>query len=336
MDKDYYKILGVHESDSPDDIKFAYRKLARRWHPDVAGSGADVLSKFKEINEAYQVLSDKIKKEEYDRARKFYNYAKSGDASKSNNTQAAYDKSDDINNSYFKNFSKNINEWFYGGSKKKESEYKTENSVPQRGEDVYTEIEISVLDAINGVEKVINILQTNSCPSCKGRKFINNGVCIHCNGKGYLSQHKKFTVKIPAGIKNGAKIRLAGEGAHGKNGGSNGDLYIKIKVQNDINYKTEGLNILKTVYITPYEAVLGADIEIMSMQGKYTVKVMPNTQNGQKIRLSGCGIMQNDSVGDMIITLEIRIPKNLSKEEIDLYKRLSELSAHNIRDSIYD
>ena len=320
MDKDYYKILGVLESDSPDNIK---------WHPDVAGNSADVLSMFKEINEAYEILSDRFKKSEYDKARKFYNYAKNG-AETTKEPTANYNNE----NSSFKNFSKNINDWFYGKQKSQESN-KKQQPLPKRGKDIYAEVEISVFDAINGTEKIINVLQSAPCPKCNGRKFVNEAICQHCNGTGEVSKHKKFTVKIPAGIKNGAKIRLSGEGGEGSNGGSNGDLYITVNVkQND--YKTEGLNIIKTVYLEPYEAVLGGNIDIKTINGNYNVKINPNTQNGQKIRLSGCGIVQNDKIGDMIIVLEIRIPKTLSKAEIELYRKLSEISTRNIRDSIYD
>lgn len=338
MDKDYYKILGINESDSAEDIKHAYKKLARKYHPDIAGNTNEILAKFKEINEAYEVLSDKLKKSEYDRARQFYNYAKNGSDSvkqtgNTTNPSKADRSSNEQNvNDYFKNFSKNIDEWFY--NRNKNSDNIKSNNVPQKGENVYTDIEISILEAISGVEKVINMVQSYQCPKCKGRKFVNGSVCTHCDGKGEFSQHKKFTVKIPAGIKNGAKIRLPQEGGKGINGGQNGDLYITVKIKEN-DYLTEGLNIIKTVYIQPFEAVLGTDLKINIVNNTYNIKIPANTQNGQKIRLAGCGIVQNEKVGDIIIVLEIRIPKTLSNEEILLYKKLSEISTNNVRDSIY-
>ena len=342
MDKDYYEILGVVESDTPENIKLAYRKLARKWHPDIAGNSSNILKKFKEINEAYEILSDKVKKEEYDRARRFYNYAKNGsdNAPYKNNTTnpnpntKAKTQDNTSAEEYFKNFTKNIDEWFYNKNKRAENN-KTSSVHPLRGEDIYTEIEITVMEAITGVEKVINMLQSSPCPKCSGRKFVNGGLCPSCNGKGEKTQHKKFTVKIPAGIKNGAKIRLSKEGSSGINGGENGDLYITIKVQEQYQ-KTEGLNIIKTIFIQPFEAVLGTMVEVKTMNGCYNVKIPQNTQNGQKIRLTGCGIVQNEKVGDMIIVVEIRIPKSLSGEEINLYKTLAKISSHNIRDSIYE
>lgn len=340
MDKDYYKILGVNESDSAEQIKSAYRKLARKWHPDVAGNTSDVLLRFKEINEAYEILSDKQKKSEYDKARSFYNYAKYG-AGESVNKSAKQNNTEEktySSNPYTKKFSINWEEFLHGrrGESSHGETKNKETKVPQNGEDIYAEIELSVLEAIQGAEKVINVLQTDTCPVCSGRKFVNGSLCGHCGGSGKTSKHKKFTVKIPAGIKNGAKIRLHGEGGTGLNGGRNGDLYVTVNIKADCDYKTEGLNIIKTVSIAPYEAVLGAEIEVSTINGKYSFKIAPNTQNGQKIRLSGCGIVQNEKVGDMIIVVEIKIPKTVSKEEIELYKKLAEISSQNIRDSIYD
>jgi len=333
MDKDYYEILGVNESDSPENIKIAYRKLAMKWHPDIAGNSSCTLKKFKEINEAYEVLSDKIKKDEYDKARRFYNYAKYG--SETNKTQKKSDsenvsqkqkKNNNINSSTpdFSGLSFNWNDLFNYSRPQKN---KSQKAQPQRGSDVTTDVEISVFEAINGTEKVINMLQTVQCPKCGGRNFVNGSKCTYCNGKGEHTEHKRFTVKIPAGIKNGSKIRLANEGGQGINGGANGDLYINIHIKDNENYKSDGLNIIKPVYILPHEAVLGTYIEVKTLNGNYKVKIAPNTQNGQKIRLSGCGVMQNDKIGDMILIVEIRIPQNLTKEEISLYKRLSEISS---------
>ena len=300
MSKDYYKILGVAEFDSAENIKTAYRKLARKWHPDVAGNSADAILKFKEINEAYQILSDNVKKSEYDKARRFYSYAKGEKSEEKSSFSFNWKKTKETLN-------------------------------PKRGEDVYTDVEITILEAINGCNKTINMLQTRVCPKCNGKKFINGSICKHCLGKGEFTNYKKFTVKIPAGVKDKSKIRLAGEGTLGENGGKSGDLYITIHLKAESNYKTEGLDIVKTVPITPYEAVLGGDITIASPSGNITIKLAPNTQNGQKIRLSKCGIVQNNNVGDMIVTIEIQIPNNLTNEEINLYKKLKEISS-----GIYD
>ena len=324
MTKDYYKILDIPEFSTTEEIKNAYRKLARKWHPDVAGNSSDVIARFKEINEAYEILSDGIKKADYDRARRFYNYS-------SANTQKE-------TKSYNKNSTHpNFKETTQKEEKKNsfwEDIFKTHKSEevkpPKKGEDIYSDVEISVFEAVNGTTKVINMLQTQICPKCSGRKFVNGTICPSCKGKGETSVYKRFNVKIPAGIKNLSKIRLAEEGEKGKNGGRNGDLYLTIHIRETKNYKTEGLNILKDIQIAPEVAVLGGEITVSTLIGNVSLKISPKTRNGQKIRLAGCGIKQNNKVGDMIVTVEIQIPQDLSEEELDLYRKLRQLKNRGV------
>lgn len=339
MTKDYYKILDISEFSTQDEIKSAYRKLARKWHPDVAGNSADVISKFKEINEAYEILSNSAKKADYDTAKRFYDWGKN----KNNNTECKAEKNTTKPNDFkqtktdkkhgstsgFKGFSFNWEDFI--AKKYRETCYKKEKEqTSKRGNDVFTEIEISVSESITGTEKIINMLQTDICPHCNGRKFVNGSVCKHCNGKGEKITHKRFSIKIPAGIKNGSKIRLAGEGESGTYGGRNGDLYLTVNIVEQKGYKTDGLNILQTVTIAPHEAVLGTSITVKAFDSNVTVKISPNTKNGQKIKLSNCGIRRDNRVGDMILTVEIQIPTSLTNEEIELYKKLRDLSSSNI------
>ena len=334
MTKDYYKILNISETSTPEEIKLAYRKLARKWHPDVAGNSSEVISKFKDINEAYETLSNSVRKADYDRARKFYSYSSVGAGTKSNEYKetssvnkenSAYKKTEPKQTYHTKDgFKFSWEDFFFKAQKQ-------EKSLPKKGKDIFSDVEISVFEALGGATKIINMLQTNLCPKCQGRRFVNGSECPFCKGKGETSTYKRFNVRIPAGIKDKSKIRLAGEGEKGKNGGANGDLYLIIHIREPKGYQTEGLNILKTIPITPFEAVLGANITIPTLTGNVSLKIAPNTKNGQKIRLSGCGIEQNDKVGDMIVTVEIQIPKSLSEEEIDLYKRLAEISTSSVR-----
>ena len=330
MTKDYYKILGITEFETADNIKIAYRKLARKWHPDVAGSSSDAIERFKEINEAYQVLSNKTKKAEYDRARSFYKYAQSTTEKKYKDTtkkEQANDSNTDKRGVRF-SWEDFINKKYYEQTFQKKEEKKN----PRNGEDIYTDIEISIFDAMSGATKSINMLQSTPCTKCNGRKFNNGSICTHCNGKGVFTSYKKFNVKIPAGVKNKSKIRLAGEGEKGLNGGKNGDLYITIHIAEPKTYNTEGLNILKTISITPYEAVLGTELTVSTMTGNLRVKIAPQTKSGQKIRLANCGIVQNNKIGDMILTVEIQIPNNLTNEEIELYRKLQNIASNKTRD----
>ena len=341
MNKNFYAILGVDEQCTEQELKSAYRKLARKFHPDVAGNTIAAVEKFKEINEAYEVLSDKVKREEYDRINRYYNYSSTKKTSKTttepdfknsnNNKEEKKEEKKKTGKSFnWEEFISKYREYankYQSSSKQEEPKYGNK----KRGNDINTDVEITILEAVNGTTKVINMLNTNICQKCGGRKFVNGSLCSHCNGKGEISDYKRFTVKIPAGVKDKSKIRLSGEGEKGLNGGSNGDLYITVHIKSPLDYKTEGNNILKTITLEPYEAVLGGHISVKTPNGNITVKISPNTLNGQKIRLSGCGTNLNGKIGDMILTVEIQIPKNITNEEIELYKRLKELSANNVR-----
>ncbi len=322
MTKDYYKILDIPEFSSTEEIKSAYRNLARKWHPDVAGNSPDVIQKFKEINEAYEILSDRIRKADYDTARRFYSYAKDNHSKNSGKCDSETKKNEE------KSFNFNWSDFFSRPNRN------FEDKPSRKGDDIYSDIDISVFEALSGTTKIINMLQTQVCSKCRGKKFINGTKCPYCGGKGETSVYKRFNVKIPAGIKDKSKIRLAEEGEKGVNGGKNGDLYLIVHVREPKSYKTEGLNILKTIAISPHEAVLGGNITVSTIRGNVSLKIAPNTRNGQKIRLAGCGIEQNKKIGDMIVTIEIQIPRNLTAAEINLYKKLQEVSGLNIRERI--
>ena len=350
MTKDYYKILGVTTESTEQEIKSAYRKLARKWHPDVAGNSSDVVSRFKEINEAYEILSDKSKKAEYDTINRYYNYSSTKTDKKEKKENKEYTTSPDFKNSkkdenkdnrtsgfnfnwedFLAKYKDYVNK--YNASEKNDEKYAQNNNsrYSKRGKDINTDVEITIGESVNGATKVINMITTSECKHCNGRKFINGSLCKHCKGSGEVSEYKRFTVKIPAGIKDNSKIRLAGEGEKGINGGKNGDLYITVHIKSPIDYKTEGNNIIKHITLAPYEAVLGGNISVKTFDGNINVKLSPNTQNGQKIRLNGCGISSNGKTGDMILIVDIQIPNSLSKEEIDLYKKLREISSQNVR-----
>ena len=325
MTKDYYKILDISEFSTTEEIKSAYRKLARRWHPDVAGNSPDIIEHFKEINEAYEILSDNIKKADYDRARRFYNYS----SSNSQKETKSYNKTSTNPNNFKETTHKEEKRNSFWEDIFKTHKAKEVKS-PKRGEDIYSDVEISVFEAVSGATKVINMLQMQICPKCGGRKFVNGAKCSSCNGKGETSVYKRFKVKIPAGIKNLSRIRLAEEGEKGQNGGRNGDLYLTIHIRETQNYKTEGMNILKNIPIAPEVAGLGGEVTVSTLIGNVSLKISPNTKNGQKIRLAGCGIKQNDKVGDMIVTVEIQIPQDLTEEELELYRKLRQLKGRGV------
>ena len=333
--KNYYNILGVTPDSSLEDIKIAFRRLARKYHPDVNKDGT---KRFIDISEAYETLSDAKKRLQYDTINGFFKSSSREKSEKkrtsSKQAQNEYKKragSKNFTEPEFskKEFSKKINDMFEEFTKSK----KEENSA-RKGDDIYEEISITMREAVNGAVRLINIMHSGECPNCKGRKFINGSVCRVCKGSGEKIEHKKISVKIPKNIKNGAKLRLAGEGGCGINGGKNGDLYIKIKIQPNNRIKFDGNDIIYSVPVSPFEAVLGGSISIPVFEGNVNLKLPPMTHSGQKFRLAGQGLSQNNKSGDMIVIVHIEIPCSLSDDEIKLYEKLKKLSLNSIRENL--
>lgn len=344
--KNYYSVLGVTQNATDAEIKSAYRTLARKYHPDVNPDGAE---KFKDISEAYETLSDPKKKLQYDTINGFFKSTKKEEKtySYSNTAQKEYEKTSDKKQETKKeketlkreqpkqkkqksgvSFSKTINDIFKGFSKN--NKRKVEKPQPKRGSDIHEQVSITIKEAQSGCERTINVVHTTACPHCKGRKFINASNCPVCGGTGEKNDYRKITVKIPSGVKNGAKLRIKGEGNRGENGGKNGDLYLKIKISQNQNMYFDARDTVYEVPITPFEAILGANINIPSFNGTISLKIPKNTKNGQKFRLAGQGVKN----GDMIVKVYIEIPSSLSDDEIKLYEKLKKMSSKDIRENL--
>ena len=337
--KNLYEILEIEPTDDTTKIKSAYRKLARKYHPDLNGGNRIYEEKFKEISQACEILMDKDKKALYDN---FKGYTKksqtvSPDAKKAQKayktaneqTKTAQKQNNTQNEKGFSDVLNDILEGLFNekNSTQKHQQKPTQKKKPQNGTDITSEIEITQLEAINGTNRTVNILHTGLCPNCGGRTFLNGTKCPLCQGLGETSIYKKINVKIPKGIKNNAKIRMAGEGNRGKDGGKNGDVYLIVKVKDDGKFTYDGLNAEFSVTIYPHEAVFGAEIKVQTPQGYVTMKIPANTSQGQKFRLASHGLKgENGKIGDAIVTAKIDLPKELNDEELKLYKKLDEIS----------
>ena len=351
--KNYYEILEIDSGAAAAEVKTAYRKLARKYHPDINKS-PDAIEKFKEITAAYEVLSDAKKRNEYNILNGIFIEEPKGDKTQNKSETSASGNSETSgkNKTSSQNYAgnskktytsktpnKSKNTTFIKGIKyflaklKKEKRAKN-NKKPQKGQDIRTEITITPEEVITGSKRVVNVLTTRTCPVCYGHRFVNGGKCRECSGKGEVSTRKRITVTIPKGIKDGAKLRLKNEGGSGLNGGPNGDLYISVKIETRTKVNFDKQNIYYNVPVTPYEAALGEEIKIPTFDGIIKLKLPPNTCSGQKFRIAGQGIKKNGKTGDLIIIVSIEFSHDLSDDEIKLYEKLKNLSKDDIRKNL--
>ena len=292
---DYYKILGIEKSASPKDVKNAYRKLARKYHPDLNPNNQDAKANFQRINEANEVLSDPEKRKKYDQYGKDWQHAEEFEKQKqqqsqsqSYGSQAGGGFSGGQSAGDFSDFFESM---FGGGGRSSRSGRQPK----YRGEDYTTEIHLELIDAYKTHKQTLNV-----------------------NGNN-------IRITIPAGVENGQIIKISGHGGAGTNGGPNGDLYITFSVANHSSIKRLGNNLFETVELDIYTAVLGGEITIDTLDGKVKLKVKPETQNGTKVNLKGKGfpVYKNDGqFGDLQVTYNIKIPTNLTEKQKALFEEL--------------
>jgi molecular chaperone DnaJ len=355
--RDYYEVLGVTRGASEEELKSAFRRLARQYHPDVS-SEPDAEEKFKEINEAYAVLSDSEKRAAYDR------YGHAGV-----NTQGMPDFTNidlsDILEGLFGGFGG------FGGMGGR----RTRNA-PRRGADLGSRVKLTFEEAAFGVEKEIKItrdqecqtcngsgakpgttrhtcsqctgqgevrqvhqtllgsmVQVVTCPRCNGSGEVIETPCPTCNGRGLEQKTISKLVTIPAGVSDGVQIRLAGEGQPGVNGGPHGNFYLEIEVENHAYFRRKGDDVLLDLDINISQAVLGDEIHIPTLNGDVELRIPPGTQPGKTFRLRGRGIphLRGSGSGDQLVTVSVQIPSRLTAEQRDLFEKLAETMDPDIK-----
>jgi len=291
--KDYYKILELETNKvTINEIKIAYREQAKKYHPDVNVGDKFAEERFKDINEAYRVLSNSSSKRKYDRMW-------TSNIGKKKNFEESKRSEGSLFSDFFTMFFGNINEPEENGTKNKK--------VPVKGENVETEIKITIEEAFFGKTKKISLRTVNG-------------------------KMKIFEVKVPAGIRNGEKIRLLGQGKEGKNGGKNGDLLIKINIENNKKYRLEACNIVTDLCLTPWEAALGTRVNLEGIDEKVSLFVPAGIQSGEKVKIEGKGYKDGKGGrGDLITEVKIMVPKTLNEEEKMLFEKLSTISKFSPR-----
>ena len=295
--KDYYKILGLPNNNvTTDQIKQAYREQAKKYHPDINTTSNFSEERFKDINEAYKTLSNSSTRRKYDR---MWN-SRIGKKQK-NNGQAKREKK-----SAFAEFF----QMFFGEIKnnKTKSEETRDNKVPIKGENIETEITVSIFDAFYGVEKKLALRAVNG-------------------------KMREFNIKIPAGIRNEEKIRLMGQGKPGENGGKAGDLLVRIHIENDKKFTLDGVDLVTNLYVAPWEAALGTKLNISSIDEEILLYIPKGTQCGESLKLKGKGYLDGKGGrGDLIINIQIMNPTDITEEEKKLFEQLKKISKYNPRE----
>ncbi len=320
--KDYYSILGVNRDASGREIKQAYRKLARKHHPDVNPGDKSAEARFKQINEAYEVLSDKDKRQKYDQFGDQWQYADQF-------AQAGYQQTPSWNFSqaggaqrfHFEeaDFGSLFGDLFRGGTRSRRVR-------PRRGQDVDYPVAITLEEAYQGTKRTIALQSERPCSGCQGTGRIQNMPCSVCRGSGVVSDVKRLEVKIPPGVRDGSRVRIAGKGGQGYAGGASGDLYLVVSVKSHRRFERRGDDLYEEVAVPLTVAVLGGEVQVPTLKGKLALKVPPETQNGRAFRLAGQGMphLGDSSYGDLLAKVNVILPTKLSEEEKKLFERLSQ------------
>ena len=367
--RDYYEVLGVDKAASEEDIKRAYRKLAKKYHPDMNQGDKNAEAKFKELNEAYEVLGDKEKKARYDQF-----------------GHAGVDPNGFGGAGGFGGFGgaggfEDIFDMFFGGTGGFGGFGSTgstrRRTGPQKGADIKYELEIEFEEAAFGVKKDVHVTRNETCNECKGTgakagsstetckacggsgevRFTQNTIfgrvvnvktcdechgegkvikelCPQCKGRGSTRKRRRITIDIPAGVDNGSVMPLRGEGEPGLKGGSNGDLYIYIRVKPHKLFNREGINIYGEIPISFTQAALGDEIEVPTLEGKTRYTVPEGTQTGTTFRIKNKGIpsLKSKIRGDLYFTVKVVVPKKLSEQQKELLRKYAEISGDDLEE----
>jgi curved DNA-binding protein len=319
--QDYYEILGVPRDASAKDIKAAYRKLARQWHPDLhmGKKKVEAEEKIKRINEAYEVLKDSEKRTKYDQLGKNW---QAGQDFSSYGDGIHFYQSGNINPEDLGGFSDFFNSIFGGQTNTRSSPF----SYARQGQDIETNLELSLEELFRGGSKSIRLSSRQICPECQGQGMQGRGFCSRCGGTGSLPEEKNLEVKIPAGIYEGSTIRLRGQGGQGLGGGTPGDLYLKVTLLPHSYFKVKGQDLEAKLTLRPEQAVLGDKITVPTMEGSVNVTIPAGSHNGSRLRLKGKGLpIKQGGRGDQYVVIEIDTPRDLTEEETSLYHRLKEI-----------
>jgi DnaJ-class molecular chaperone len=336
--RDYYEVLGVSRSASADEIKTAYRKLARKYHPDLNPGNKTAEERFKELQEAYDTLSDPENRKLFDKYGENWRAVKQGGGAPPPGWEGARTAGGPAGGGFdFSGFDFgagaggsgagfDIFEEMFGRARGARGRRR------ERGEDVEAQLEISLEEAHRGGRRTLQMQVAEICPACNGTGVVADKTCQTCGGSGQVLKPKTIEVNIPAGVRDGSTVRLAGQGGAGMNGTQPGDLYLRIRLRPHPVFTVRGDDLEIELPIAPWEAALGTKVEVPTIDGKVDLTIPAGAQSGQRLRLRGQGLnKRGGGRGDEYVRLKIVVPKESSAEERRLFEELRKVSRFDPR-----
>jgi len=339
--KDYYEILGVPRTASDEEIKKAFRKLARKYHPDVAkGKGTE--EKFKEVNEAYEVLGDAAKRKKYDELganwragaefRPPPGWEDLGGGAFGGGRSGPRGQEGDFEYHFGGTGFSDFFEQIFGrgrgggatfGGRGGGSPFAKEE-IAQRGQDIEGDIMVSLEEAMQGAVRTVSVRRAVPCEDCGGTGVKNQRACPTCGGTGRVSRTEQFQVRIPAGVSDGKQLRLPRRGGAGAAGGPPGDMFLRVRLAKHPDFQIEDHNLIYEVEVAPWDAVLGSQISVPTLDGRINIKIPPGTHNGQRLRVRGKGLPQHgNGRGDLNVVVRVDIPEQVTEQERALWEKLA-------------
>jgi DnaJ-class molecular chaperone len=317
--RDYYQVLGLPRTASADDIKKAFRRLARQYHPDLhtGAKKAEMEKRFKELNEAHEVLSDPDKRKKYDQYGANWEQAEAFERARQQAGARGF--GGETTGGFGAEAFSDIFENLFGGR----SHAGSPRGFATQGEDLETQVELTLREVLTGVTKRVTLREPVPCTACQGSGRLRGRPCPACMGTGSVLEPKTIEVRIPAGVQEGTRVRVAGKGQPGLNGGKRGDLYLQVSIAPHKVFQRQGSDLLVNLPVWPWEAALGAEVTAPTLEGPVRVKIPPGSRADSKLRLKGKGLpTASGGHGDLFLTLQIVMPTVLSDEERKLYEEL--------------
>jgi curved DNA-binding protein len=340
--KDYYEVLGVPRTASDEEIKKAFRKLARQHHPDVAKNKKEAEERFKEVNEAYEVLGDPAKRKKYDelganwkagaefRPPPGWETFSGGSFAGTRGQEGGFEFQ--FGGTGFSDFFEQL---FGSMGRGRGFEGHTgfaEENLAERGRDIEGDILVTLEEAERGSVRSVSVRHQTPCESCDGAGGRRRAICRACGGTGRINKTDQYQVKIPAGVTEGQRLRLAGRGEAGLAGAAAGDLFLRVRLAKHPDFEVEGHDLVHETELAPWEAVLGAQVSVPTLAGQVNIKIPPGTQTGQRLRVRRRGLRDREGErGDLYVVVSVQLPSRVNDRERALWEQLARESGFNPR-----